>query len=417
MQIEVGSFTKSTGGAPVGQTVTLVNASLTPTFCLLWTIGNTTAESFVVSHMSAIGISAGGVSRSHAFASQDAAASSNTSQRGAAKALSIVQWGEALIAEADLSSFAAGQINLNWTTNDANAYHIGYLVGDVESAKVIEFTIPTSASDKAATGAGFMPDAVLMIGGSVQLTLPSSIATGELMMAAFDKWGHSWSWCNRTLDNQVSMVTSFLMSSGTDLMTNSSEVVTVDGTLRSMDNDGFTLNYRLVDSVAQRRYALCLKGGTTGSLAVGMFSKTIVAATVAQQVRVFETDRQLRGVFLSGIMGQRVANVGASSEARYGIGAADDSGHECAQSVTDQEAAANANVDAIFKTTKAYIDSSNVTAVIDAESDAPAMNDDGSFTMSWTTNDTSDTRIGFLAFADATVSGGGSLINDGLVVV
>ena len=92
--IKVGSFAKSTGVAPVTQTV---NHGLgqTPKALILWTDGKIN-ENFTDSFRYAFGMTDGTTSKSVAIASQNGQAASNASRRLADKALAIVQWGERL---------------------------------------------------------------------------------------------------------------------------------------------------------------------------------------------------------------------------------------------------------------------------------------------------------------------------------
>ena len=116
--VKVGSFLKSTGGAPASQTVPH-GLGQTPKALILWTDGKTD-ENFSASFQYAFGMTDGTTSKSVAIASQNAVRTSNTSRRLADKALTIVQWDTvAILAEADRTSWDATTFTLNWTTNDA----------------------------------------------------------------------------------------------------------------------------------------------------------------------------------------------------------------------------------------------------------------------------------------------------------
>ena len=67
------------------------------------------------------GMTDGTRSRSVSTSSQDGAPTSNASTRMANKVLTMVRWGEVVVAEADLSSWNDTTFTLNWTTNDTAA--------------------------------------------------------------------------------------------------------------------------------------------------------------------------------------------------------------------------------------------------------------------------------------------------------
>jgi hypothetical protein len=142
--MKVGSFLKSTGGAPASQVVPH-GLGRTPKALILWTDGKTN-ETFSAGFLFGLGMTDGTNSRSVAMASLNGASPSNASQRVAAKALALVQWGEALLAEADLTGWNATTFTLNWTTNNATAYVIHFIAigGSDVSAKVVDWTMPTT---------------------------------------------------------------------------------------------------------------------------------------------------------------------------------------------------------------------------------------------------------------------------------
>ena len=75
--------------------------------------------------------------------SQDGAPTSNASTRMANKVLTMVRWGEVVVAEADLSSWNDTTFTLNWTTNDAASYVIHYIAigGSDIQARVVDWTM------------------------------------------------------------------------------------------------------------------------------------------------------------------------------------------------------------------------------------------------------------------------------------
>ena len=172
----VGSFTKSNAVAPTSQTIAH-GLGETPKAIILWTDGKT-SESFSPSFVFGFGVTDGTTSRSVGTASQDNVKTSNASRRLAAKALTLVQWGQTLLAEADLSSWNATSFTLNWTTNNSTAYRIHFIAigGASVSAKVVEWTMPTTTGSQTVSGVGFQPDVVIHANaGGIVGALPISV--------------------------------------------------------------------------------------------------------------------------------------------------------------------------------------------------------------------------------------------------
>ena len=176
MHYRVGSFTKATGAAPASQTVTHSLGAM-PKALILWTAGQTT-ETVAAHYRYAMGFSDGTTSYAFAAASQDNVSPANASQRFAAKALTLVQWGETLVAEASLVSWNATTFTLNWTTNNNSATLIHYiLIGGADvSAKVLNWQAPTAPGAKTVTGVGFRPDLVFHLNGTAGLTAAAPVS-------------------------------------------------------------------------------------------------------------------------------------------------------------------------------------------------------------------------------------------------
>src|SRR5438552_209595 len=140
VSVDVGSFTKnSTTG---NQTV---NHSLgeTPVALILWTASETN-ESFSSTFQFGMGLTDGTNNRSAAGSSEDNKSSSVTSRRLATKALTIVDYSQGTVAEADLSSWSSTSFTLNWTTNTASTgYVVHYLAlgGYDVSSKVFTWVL------------------------------------------------------------------------------------------------------------------------------------------------------------------------------------------------------------------------------------------------------------------------------------
>ncbi len=277
--IRVGSFTKSTGGAPVAQVVPH-GLGLQPKALILWTDRYAAAYGF----LHAFGMTDGTTSRSAAMASQDGAAVSNSSRRIAAKALTIVQWGEALVAEADLASWDGNNFTLTWTTNDATADTIHFIAigGPAVSAKVVDWTMAAAVGNRSVTGVGFSPDVVLHAHAGFILSgaLPLNAALAAFGFGAMDRAGNQWaneaaSFDNSALsDTQRGQVTNACLYAF-----NNALVVQKQASFFSMDADGFTVNFTNATSAVQSPViSLALKGV---SAKAGFFNKSTTSSAPA----------------------------------------------------------------------------------------------------------------------------------------
>ena len=249
----VGSFTKPTGPAPVTQAI-IHNMGVRPKVLMLWTTGQT-AQNVASSYRYAMGFSDGVTSYSFAAASRHNVSPSNASQRFAAKALTVAQWGEALSAEADLVGWDTTTFTLRWTTNNSSDYVINYLLigGTGVTAKVLNWQAPTVTGAYAVTGVGFRPDLVFHLNGAAELTGAAPISqpganygyglmnvAGEqgviANMVKDDAGATPMAVRGQRVDAAVAATT----------IAGASGAFTVEGSYVSMDADGFTLHFSRV---------------------------------------------------------------------------------------------------------------------------------------------------------------------------
>ena len=388
----VGSFTKATGTAPASQTIAH-GLGETPKALILWTDGKT-SESFSSSFLFGFGVTDGTVSRAAGMASQNRVRPSNTSRRMARKALTVVQWGETLVAEADLSSWNGTNFTLNWTTNNSTAYRIHFIaIGgtDVE-AKVLEWTLPTDTGDLSVTGAGFQPDVVIHANvGGLTGTPPISGTNAGFNLGVMDAVGHQWS--DDVLSANASTNSDTQRAQRTDaciLAIDAAKSVVKQAAWVSMDPDGFTVNFSVADGTTNPAFSLALKGvrATAGS-----FSKSTAEATASQSVAGMGFQPSL--LMLSSV--QDVAQAEGVDNARYGIGAAAGS-VEGSCALQDANGLSKTSVDGIDKTSKVFVKLNNDSPSIDAQAHLSSFDPDG-FTLNWTTNDDVATQLLYLGLA------------------
>lgn len=265
LSVFAGTFNKNAGTG--AQAITGVG--FTPKVLILWTSYQSTAD--VIGNDSIFGFGfTTGAAQSHAasWSSQHNVATSNNSRRGAAKVLTVVQYGETLLAECGLTSFDADGFTLDWTTNGGGTQIVHFLAlggGDIVNQKVSTFTSPTSTGNKVITGLGFQPDLILFLRHSPlsNLALGTSAAGAQFMLGAAD---HNFAqWCAHTVgDDGVAVSAPYRPRSGMARDTlcvgafNSSGTILERASLTAVDSDGFTLNYTTANTV----------GDTVGYLAI-----------------------------------------------------------------------------------------------------------------------------------------------------
>ena len=125
-------------------------------------------------------MSDGTTSYSTSASSADSVTTPSSSRRAAQKALTVVQYGQMLLADANLTSWDGTNFTLTWTTNNATAWVIHYMVISGVSAKVVDWTAPASTGSKSVTGVGFQPHAVIHFGNS-DTSFPSNISDAAFM--------------------------------------------------------------------------------------------------------------------------------------------------------------------------------------------------------------------------------------------
>jgi hypothetical protein len=385
---KVGSFTKSTGGTGA-QSVTH-NLGVTPKALILWTDGKTN-ESFAVTFWVGFGMTDGTTSYSSSVYSLNNANTANASRRMAAKALTIVTQNEVTTAEADLQSWNTTTFTLNWTTNNATAYVIHYLIiGGNVSAKVKNWQMRNSTGNQSVTGIGFQPDVVINVHCGDGFTALGSITAVGFGLGVMDNWGNQWAAYVYSRDNAGTSDTQRGQQTNASIFAfDRSLTVTDKASYVSMDSDGFTVNFSTVTANANQVFSLALSGM---NVKAGNFLKsTSTSVPVTQSVT--GVGFTPGAVFLASF--QDVTQASPVANTRLGIGAGDGT-TQGSSSISDTDGLNYSSVDAIDKTSKVFMKDNNDTPAIDAEANLSSM-DSGGFTLSWTTNDAVATQMLYLA--------------------
>ena len=402
MKAEYGRFTKSTGGTG-NQTVTLSDSSLTPVAVIMWAT-HQTAAGFAARLAHTFGFSDGSTDRCWGGWSQDAVTTTETDSRHAAKVASLLDdpgGGKAVQWEGEIDSFSAGQFVVNWTTNDANAVIIHYVVIECADAFVGQLTSPGSTGDQVITGVGFQGDVVLVGGGGIGLDPPVNAIHGNWNLGMASDASHEFAMAVSDAD-ALATSSAFRRQHGAD------QVMVRLGTgaggkpseaalasLVSLDPDGFTLNYSVASAGGARQHFLVLKGVTAE---VG---SAVSPTSTGTQAHVLDLAFKPKLVFFISHSFAINANVVAhkrisifaadgTSAGGYWAGATDNVG----TTVTDVLTRAGT-----IALTMAHLPGSP-TADVDANLDS--LDDDG-FTLDFTNVEAVAREYGYLCLGDAVI--------------
>lgn len=388
----VGSFTKSTTGAPVTQTVAH-GLGQTPKAMLFWTDGRT-GTTLGANFFFGFGMTDGTNSGAIATSSTDAADPTACRRRLANKALTIVNGAGTTLAEADLQSWDSTNVVLNWTTNNATAYVVHYVAlgGAHMSAKVLSWTAALATGSQSVTGTGFTPEVALHANvGVLAGTSPGTTSHAATGVSAMNDDGAQWCTFAGSVDGSATSDAQRYQRSAKSfgVVINDLSVVK-EASWVSMDSNGFTVNWSTANGWDNAIFSLALRGVYH---AVGCFNKATGAAPASQSI----TGLGFKPAFVLFSSAQSTSSTTAATHARFGIGASDGT-TSGASAWQDADAGAAASADGVDKTTKAFIKVNNDTQTVDAEASLTSF-DSGGFTLSWTTNDAVATEICYLALA------------------
>ncbi|MBP7965003.1 MAG: DUF11 domain-containing protein, partial [Caldilineaceae bacterium] len=379
---KMGNFTKRTS---TGSQVITHNLGKTPKAIMLWTSGQTSDGTVGSAYHYAQGISDGTTSYAFAAAGQDNVSPGNASRRFAAKAITLVEWGEVLLAEADLSSWTTTTFTLNWTTNNSDATLIHYLLigGNDVAAKAVNWQVPTSTGNRTITGVGFQPDLVMHLNGGTGLTgsAPSSQTQSAAGFGVMNAKGEQWALAALAKDEIDPTATSrgqrtdaALVSTGLDGSQNPE--FSAIASYVSMNADGFTLNFSTTsaNNTAGQVASLALRGVSSK---LGSFDKATATGSQAVTGAGFQPEALMLASWA------RTARTTTDDNTIMTLGASDGT-TEGVSWFGDWDNIDPTNTMGLDRTNKVFAKSSSSQS-IDAEADLAAFNADG-FTLDWTTN-------------------------------
>ena len=399
----VGTFTKNTtsaancvSGCPTN--VVAHGLGFTPKALILWTTGKIN-ETAAASYHFGFGVSDGTTDLSASASSGDNIGTSNASRRMTAKALTVVQYGEVLVAEADLTSWDEKSFTLTWTTNNTTAGVIHYMVigGTEVDAKAIAWQTPSGVASKAVTGVGFSPDAVVHFDHGYLAGASSAHASFNL--GVMDSSGNQWASSRFSVDAAGTSTTQGGQRTDSAIVSTSNMASFASrAQFTSMDADGFTLNFVTNASGVRDIYSLALKGL---QVKAGTFTKSVVwsgcpAACVQPVTGVgFEPS----AVILSSIFDTAQANPVA--QARLLVGASDGT-TEGTSAFYDTNGLNTTDANALDRVSRAFTKIAG-TGFLNSSANLTSFDADG-FTLTYPNNDNVANEIVYLAFAPTVVT-------------
>jgi hypothetical protein len=264
-------------------------------------------------------------------------------------------------------------ITINWGSVYTGAgwdYWVVLFGGDITNAKLISANEPGSAGNVAFTGAGFQPDAVILIGGS---------ATHGNGIGFMDKLGNQFCWSSNyggSIGRIARADRAFTNYIG--------GVEHGSATFVSMDSGGFTLNFAsgasgFTDSI----FGLCLKGASfqvgTGSAGTSTGNKQQATNFQPNVVLLGSADKIAGTTADTAYLGTGVAAMDATTQGAIGV---TDNAHGNAYRWTDGHVlwGDNDSSSAILQTAKFV-----------------SMDTTPGFTLNWDVTDAVARQFGFMA--------------------
>jgi len=265
-KVKQGTFVKATTTG----TQTVSGVGFQPKAIIFWWTRQTSYGELAAVHIGyGMATYYGGAyqNRGVAFASDDAAATSNTGKRRSETYCIIILSNGAptLAAQASVTAFNSDGFVLNWQTNEARADIIDFVAfggTDLTNARAGTFSLTTSTGTQAVTGVGFQPDFVMFLWSFNQTAdsnsahaeigvgfAGSSTKRGSMVANSEDGRGTMDTWQQQRNDSCILLLTP----------TTGAQDAIVD--FVSMDNDGFTVTKSDAPAYATPIFYLALDGG------------------------------------------------------------------------------------------------------------------------------------------------------------
>lgn len=305
-----------------------------------------------------------------------------------------------LAGEAQVVSMDTDGFTLNWSTANASQYLVSYIaIGgtDITDAKVISFTSPTAVGDQANTNIGFQGDFMMLFSTSQVAAAPTS-ATNHAM-----SWGYATRAATTTQfgvgQAELGGAPGHIQMGRIHESVNTSAATLEEGSLKSFDANGFTMEWAKVSGTARYLTALVIKGG---NYSTGVFNQN--TSTGNQSVTglgykpvglIMNSQNEVTGTAVtSGLRGGMGMTTGTSNRATVWSG-----------STAASSYSGNYDRTALMKVlTNAGNGSVTVNTVMDFFSF-----DSSGFTVNNTTVDATSREMAYAAFGPSSAPSGGAI--------
>lgn len=369
---KVFNFTKSTGAAPVTQQVT--GCGFLPKGLILWSAVRTSSGSWAAPMGFAVGMSDGSTSRSACVALRNGVSFAAMHSYYSSKAIVFCDYNGTKLAEAAVTFINDG-IELNWTTNDGNAYYMhGVVFGGIGfETELVEWDVPNGNANITVSGVSFQPDAVIHLTNE-KAAADTHSASLALSIGMMDSSGRQIALVANGNGGYPIGARAQLYNTGTlgGLPSGVMGGVSWLAAYSSMNADGFTLSVPDAVEVGTIKAAsLCLRGNT---FYVGNFDEADATGVQAVTSPGFVPE----GVLFISANG----NINTQVQYQFSIGAMDATAQAVA-SAFSQHGVATSNCGSISKTNKCLHAGYNDDSLTD-EAEYESLNA-GGFSVDWTT--------------------------------
>ena len=417
LDVEKGTFTKTTTTGTSSQQVNLSNSSLTPKIIILHTTGHTAFDAYTDDTRISYGYSDGTTSNCQAYVLDESLRVERYTWRTDAIICLIDLASNAIVSQGTISGVAAGSFTINWSVQtDTNALNIHYEViggSDITNVSIINVAIgdgSTGNHSYTGSGASWTPDfALTMSSNEGAAGIDTLIASGDrsiFCIGAAKSTTQQWvAYCRdetfTTSDTDMYLNPSACLAA----CSTTAGTVTFLANFVSFDNaagGGITVNVTDAATQSLQRIGfLLVKGGLWDC---GAFQQR--SGTGTQDVTYTDAHVDTSMVFLAGINSASSATV--VNNAYFGIGASDG---------TNEGASWWGNQNGLGTFTSSHIDSNTKTfwqatpastatsSTTNAACDMSDITINGKFTLNWTTADTTLRRMAWWAVG---VSGPGN---------
>lgn len=291
--------------------------------------------------------------------------------------------------QASFTSFGDNQFTITWDGASAPVSQlVNYFViggDDLTDVSLLEFATPVTTGNEAYTGVGFQPDAIFFLNSVLTNEGDTGVAGGYIGYGATDGVNQAALGVS-TLDNVAASLVNQLQLTSACIALPHNNGTLYQASIVSLDSDGFTVNYSVVNAAARRCFALCLKGG---QYHVGSGDSQTTAGTQGYTGTGFTP---VGALFFNAAS---AASASVLQDLHVNFGSSSGATQNTCSLGTDEDAQDTSDCDRAMSITKCVKMIDHAQAVI-AEADLDSFDSDG-FTFDWTTADATARQFLYLA--------------------